>query len=407
MDVGLRSELVELGWPDEMPAQATQERVITHHAIAVWSRWSRRWHAAVVNKGASSRGPVSSAAYFAGLKNRSARSGQDLFVGGQGSMAVFEARRGWRRQVVGVKVLPFLSTTTLVALPLTRDTDREDVEQAHPVLAAVGKLGNYHWDTPAYRQACAAMSLPPDEKRPVFRARYKALADALMVEHGTRPFADKRYPAVAAVLVDLLELMREDRRPNPAVLDRVMRSWPDIASDGVPFSEEITALLGSDELLRIDKAPRQVGFGSERPRARIEFLPSRHGAGYSASISGCYGVCDFDGWVAPDYGSLHGLAVEPDQDELEQSSWLRVVRRRLPQQGVLFIPREQVQGYLDGEGCYWFAQHGGTSLHLWGDRVRTPTASELVCWSLFQPPLPMDWRLTLAQQRIRPSAPFV
>jgi len=40
---------------------------------------------------------------------------------------------------------------------------------------------------------------------------------------------------------------------------------------------------------------------------------------------------------------LHGLAVEPHPDELVLSSWLRAVRRRLQQQGVLFIQREDVQ----------------------------------------------------------------
>jgi len=104
---------------------------------------------------------------------------------------------------------------------------------------------------------------------------------------------------------------------------------------------------------------------------------------------------------------LHGLAVEPDPDELVLSSWLRVVRRRLQQQGVLFIQREDVQAYLDSEGYYWFARHGGTSHHRWANRVRTPTAGELLSWSLVQPPLPMDWRLTLAQPDIRPSAPHV
>jgi hypothetical protein len=267
MDVGLETELERLAWPAETPVEATRDRVVTHHEIAVWSRWSKRWHAAVVNKGARSRGMVRSAAYFAGLKNRSTSSGQNLFVGGEGSMAVFEARRGWRRQVVGVKVLPFRSTTTLVAWPLTRDTTVKQVAEAHPVLALVGKLGNYHWDTPAFRDACVAMSLPPDEGRPIFRARYKALADALMVEQGTRPLAAERYLPVAAVLVDLLDLMREDLRPNPVVLDRVMRSWPEVASDGVPFAEEITTLLGSDELLRIDKTPPRSRHGFERPKA--------------------------------------------------------------------------------------------------------------------------------------------
>lgn len=405
MDVGLETELERLARPAETPVEATRDRVVTHHGIAVWSHWSKRWHAAVVNKGARSRGMVRSAAYFAGLRNRSTSSGQNLFVGGEGSMAVFEARRGWPRQVVGVKVLPFRSTTTLVAWPLTRDTTVEQVAEAHPVLALVGKLGNYHWDTPAYRDACVAMSLPPDEGRPIFRARYKALADALMVEQGTRPLADERYLPVAAVLVDLLDLMREDLRPNPVVLDRVMRSWPEVASDGVPFAEEITTLLGSDELLRIDKSPPRSRHGFERPKAWIEFLPSRYGVGFLSSISGCHGVCDLDGWVAPDYGSLHGLAVEPHPDELVLSSWLRAVRRRLQQQGVLFIQREDVQAYLDSEGYYWFARHGGASHHRWANRVRTPTASELLSWSLVQPPLPMDWRLTLAQPDIRPSAP--
>ncbi len=93
--------------------------------------------------------------------------------------------------------------------------------------------------------------------------------------------------------------------------------------------------------------------------ASIEFLPCRYGGGYSATISGFWGDHDVEGWVAGVYGNLHGIAVEPEAKCLDRSEWLRVVRRRLPEQGVLFIPRENVQTYLDTEGAYWIDRWGG------------------------------------------------
>ena len=52
---------------------------------------------------------------------------------------------------------------------------------AHPLLARIHEgIGDYHWDTPAFRETCFAMRVPPEEVRPVFRALYAELASALL-----------------------------------------------------------------------------------------------------------------------------------------------------------------------------------------------------------------------------------
>jgi len=74
------------------------------------------------------------------------------------------------------------------------------------------------------------------------------------------------------------------------------------------------------------------------------------GVGYAVSIYGFYGEYEADGWAAGAYDDLHGIAIEPDPEPPERSAWLRVVRCRLTEQGIIFMPREKVQEYLDTEG---------------------------------------------------------
>ncbi len=130
----------------------------------------------------------------------------------------------------------------------------------------------------------------------------------------------------------------------------------------------------------------------------IEFLPCRYGGGYSAIISGFWGNHDAEGWVAGAYGNLHGVAVEPEANCLECSGWLRVVRRRLPEQGVIFIPQEIVQTYLDTEGAYWVDRWGG--MGRWPEvgrwqHIRKPSFGERLLWHWKPPSMPVDRKLML------------
>ena len=133
--------------------------------------------------------------------------------------------------------------------------------------------------------------------------------------------------------------------------------------------------------------------------ASIEWLPRRDGGGYSAAISGFWGDHDAEGWVAGAYGNLHGIAVEPDAKCLERSGWLRVVRRRLAEQGVAFILQKNVQAYLDTEGAYWIDRWGGTGrwpgVGRW-HHVRKPSFGERLLWHWKAPAMPMDRKLVCA-----------
>lgn len=130
--------------------------------------------------------------------------------------------------------------------------------------------------------------------------------------------------------------------------------------------------------------------------ASIEFLPCRYGGGYSASISGFWGNHDVEGWVTGAYDNLRGIVVEPEPECLERSEWLRVVRRHLLEQGVVFIAREKVQKYLDTEGAYWIDKWGATGQwHRVGQwrQARTPRFGERLLWCWKPPSLPVDGEL--------------
>lgn len=144
--------------------------------------------------------------------------------------------------------------------------------------------------------------------------------------------------------------------------------------------------------------------------ASIDFLPCREGGGYSATISGFWGDHDAEGWVAGAYSNLRGVALEPEAKCLERSGWLCVVRRRLPEQGVVFIARENMQAYLDTEGAYWIDKWGGTGrwprVGRW-HQARKPSFGERLLWRWKAPLMPVDRKLMLqdaARQRIAERA---
>ena len=70
------------------------------------------------------------------------------------------------------------------------------------------------------------------------------------------------------------------------------------------------------------------------------------------------------------------------------------MRRRLAEQGIIFIPQSKVRDYLDTEGAYWIDHWGGT--HRWR-QARTPGFGERLLWRLKPPPLLVDRELALRE----------
>lgn len=155
------------------------------------------------------------------------------------------------------------------------------------------------------------------------------------------------------VILDLLDLMRADLRPSPSVLDNLQQNWAKIDRTDLPHAEMLTQLLATDELLNISAVQHLENKAIAMQRASIEFLPSRYGGGCKARISGFFDQHESDGWVKRAYDHTKGVAVEPAPEELASSAWLRIVRRRLLEQGVVFIPQEKVEDYLKTRGLYW------------------------------------------------------
>lgn len=151
----------------------------------------------------------------------------------------------------------------------------------------------------------------------------------------------------------LLAMMRADTYPGPGALDELRRCWNGVDRGILPRFGELDALVNSDELL--DTAGLDAGV--VRPRTphmtSLAFLPSRRGSGCEVTITGYWGQHEPDGWIAADYGSLRGIAIEPDRDMRWQHAWLRTVVRRLRAQGVLFLPLAEARAYMaSNEAAY-------------------------------------------------------
>ena len=336
--------------------------------------------------------------YIATLVDRSLQTMVDSFMAVSGKVALFEIEKHGQRNAVGVKVIPFRTLPVLLTQVMTADTMLRELYDAHPLLEQTTTLGNYHWDTPSFREACIALDLDPDLGRPRFRPPYEILAEELL--HGVaarfNEKPDEWHPLgfTTEVMLDVLDLMRADLRPNPSLLNRARRHLPELERARLAQAEELTRLISTDELLHISTEQHLANDDIRMQHTVVDFLPSRHGAGYSATISGFFGEYKTDGWVAGPYSDLHGVAVEPDPDALAGSAWLRAVRRRLPDQGVIFIPRAKVEDYLEAEGIYWIDKWGGTGK--WRD-ARAPSWGERLLWRLKPPPLLVDRELALRE----------
>lgn len=373
--------------------------------VAVWVSDTESWMVAQASAGAKADRLETADHYIAGLVDRSRQALVDSFMTVDGKVALFETERDNQRKSIGVKVIPFRTLPVMATQILTADTSFRELADAHPLLDRMTTLGQYHWDTSSFRALCADMALDPDQGRPLFRAPYEELTEALLRGAAERfneePQDFHPLGLTTEIMLDVLDLMRADLRPNPSLLDRARRRWTEIDPARLHQGREVARLVFSDELLRVSAyqqfANEQIGMQF----ATIDFLPSRHGAGYCASIYGFYGEYEADGWVSGPYDDLHGIAVEPDAEALDSSAWLRVVRCRLAEQGIIFIPQNKVRDYLNTEGAYWIDRWGGT--HRWR-QARTPSLGERLLWRLKPPPLLVDRELAVRELARRGGA---
>ena len=191
------------------------------------------------------------------------RARQELvtfFLGGAGKVALFETVRDTQRKAIAVKVVAFRTLPVFVTQVMTADTRFDDLAAAHALLSRINTCGSYHWDSLAYRGMCAGMGLDADQHRPLFRLPYEALAEALLhaaaADFGQAAAEGRAMRQSTETTLDVLDLMRADRRPDPSVLGYLRKHWRKIDPADLPRGREIARLVFSDELLRLEARSR-------------------------------------------------------------------------------------------------------------------------------------------------------
>lgn len=293
-------------------------------------------------------------------------------IGQYGPQAKFFSDDG--QQHVGVMTAAYRHTTNLVVFnPADPMTPRMDALGIHPLLddvIAFIRSGSYDWDHPHYRELCTKLNLDPDRGRPQFRAEDQELVFQLDQALNRR----SRTPHTAFIF-DLIECLRTDHRPDIQVVERVQREM-------IEWEDDDKAALFQEALSRIDTT-RLSGSSF----TLIRFLPSASGGEFLSSIYGTYTENTPDGWPPGSYDRLRGIALEPDG----QSLWVKTVRKRLSEQGVIFLSREEARQYLDGEGAYWAYVMPGTTPEV-GLEPRPPSPKEALLWRVKKPKTPLSDR---------------
>lgn len=295
-----------------------------------------------------------------------------------GLVAVFENEGKTLRY--GVTVYPYRHSAFLLVIDLTvkaGEFSRLDLAYGiAPDLDAVLNLSPYSWDTPEYQELCERLGLNPDHRRPKYRLAYKELADRIVAEIGKDCNADWDTLGRKNFWYDFLDLIRADQRPDTSLFERVKRDAIDF--EDAPFADEIAVVLDEMEDAKLPQTPQTF--------AVVHFLPSAFGTGFNSSLISREGEgCEPDGWHTKLYQGLGGIALDFETN----TQWLKTVRRRLVEQGVILVPRRMAEVYMQTEGTYWLWANGGfTMFHQ--IEVRDPTSWEEFIWRCRKPNTPLS-----------------
>ena len=361
--------------------------------VATWPEDCSGWQVTRYEPGEA---PVSADAFVDSLPSRVASSRLASFLEQPSPMAVFELDCDGLRKVVGVKLLAPMHNPTFVRQALTDRTELQELDRVHPVLMRLSDLVSYHWGSPGFLDLCEVMGFDPQTVRPRFRARFDGLAQELLrwsctVKHGTDASWESPQSKTRQAVAWVLEMMRADAYPGPGRLDDLRQCWEGTDRTLLPRFGELDRLVNSDELLDTTGLDDGVIQPRTPPSTSLILLPSRHGPGCEATITGYFGQHEPDGWMAADCANLRGIATEPDRNALWKHAWLRAAVRRLREQGVLFLTPVEARAYMaSNEAAYWAWRGGGRPMSRF---IRRATGWQRLLWRMWPPALPRDCEL--------------
>ena len=376
---------------------------------AIWQQDCSGW---TVQRHDPPAEPVSADAFMDSLPTRSPSPTLDSFLGQRSPMAVFELDCDGQRKAVGLKLMSVCSSPVMVRQALTVGTELRELDRLHPVLQRLDRLATFHWGSAAFLDLCAVMGLDPEKARPRFRTPFRDVAEELMrwsctVTLGANPSWESPRGKTKQAVSMALEMMRADAFPGPGHLDKLRDCWASMDRSLLPHADELDELVQSDALLDTAGLDAGVVRPRELPVAGVGFLPSRHGAGFTATITGYWGRHEPDGWVPEGSGGLRGIAVEPDREALWKHAWLRTAVRRLRGQDVLFLSPVEARAYLAGnEAAYWTWRAGAAPSSFF---ERRPARWQRLLWRVLPPRLPRDRELAArrgAEPHDEPIRPY-
>lgn len=262
---------------------------------------------------------------------------------------------------VGLKMIPFRSIPTFCWIPLKASesgVERLDLQRfvdQFPMFQQAYALTGFHWKNSEYLRICEQLGIDSQWQAPEFLAEYEALGWSLLDwEAANRvKLFDPDGCDARSFIFDVLAVIRKDPYRETEVLPIEVKTLfkkikPLLVKCGVPDLAAIEQVLSDKE-----KAAGQRN--SSSCKALITFLPSHFGRGFTASIFGEVDDVNPDGWRPGAYRSLAGVAQLPDKID----AWTSTVVERLKREnGVIFLPRETAEQYLETEGRYWRFHHG-------------------------------------------------
>ncbi len=119
------------------------------------------------------------------------------------------------------------------------------------------------------------------------------------------------------------------------------------------------------------------------PCVIIDFLPSRFGTGFKASVT----LDETTNGISEIAKGLHGFAALPSDRVMKRDYWMPFAVAGLREQGVVFLPPDEIEAYMQRDGAYWAHYGNGSSFP-----ARVPHKQELKYWKREEPRLEFEER---------------